>query len=83
MSIDGHLALRERLGETFTYGDAKKAGVGDKHLYDFETAGISPRSAVVSTDGPTRHLPTQTSLRSPSVSLEQRCVSRLRLPVTG
>ena len=39
MSIDDHLALRERLGETFTYGDAKKASVGDKHLYRLRDSG--------------------------------------------
>lgn len=39
MSIDGNLAFRERLGETFTYGEAKKAGIGDKHIYRLRDSG--------------------------------------------
>lgn len=39
MNIDTSLALRERLGETFTYGEAKEAGIGDKHLYRLRDTG--------------------------------------------
>jgi hypothetical protein len=39
MSLDGNLTLRERIGETFTYGEAKKAGIGDKHLYRLRDSG--------------------------------------------
>jgi hypothetical protein len=31
--------LREILGDTFSYGDARKAGVGDKHLYRLRDRG--------------------------------------------
>src|ERR1035437_8150950 len=31
--------LRELLGDTFTYGEAKRAGVGDKHLYRLRDTG--------------------------------------------
>jgi hypothetical protein len=31
--------LRELLGDTFTYGEAKGAGVGDKHLYRLRDTG--------------------------------------------
>lgn len=31
--------LREQLGDTFTYGDAKRAGVGDRRLYALRDSG--------------------------------------------
>jgi hypothetical protein len=31
--------LREQLGDTFTYGEAKQAGVGDRRLYALRDSG--------------------------------------------
>lgn len=34
--------LREQLGDTFTYGEAKQAGVGDRWLYALRDCGEVP-----------------------------------------
>lgn len=39
MGTAGAIDLRERLGETFTYGEAKQAGVGDTRLYRLRDSG--------------------------------------------
>ena len=39
MRTAGAPDLREQLGDTFTYGEAKQAGVGDRHLYALRDSG--------------------------------------------
>ena len=39
MSTSSALTLRDRLGETFTYAEAKAAGIGDKRLYRLRDSG--------------------------------------------
>ncbi|MGH8979840.1 MAG: type IV toxin-antitoxin system AbiEi family antitoxin domain-containing protein [Acidimicrobiales bacterium] len=39
MRTAGAPDLRERLGDTFTYGEAKQAGVGDRRLYALRDSG--------------------------------------------
>src|SRR5487761_1036754 len=39
MRTAGASDLREQLGDTFTYGEAKQAGVGDRRLYGLRDAG--------------------------------------------
>ncbi|MGA2835081.1 MAG: type IV toxin-antitoxin system AbiEi family antitoxin domain-containing protein [Acidimicrobiales bacterium] len=39
MDTIGASDLREQLGDTFTYGEAKRAGVGDRRLYAMRDSG--------------------------------------------
>src|SRR5487761_302578 len=39
MTTAGASDLREQLGDTFTYGEAKEAGVGDRRLYTLRDSG--------------------------------------------
>lgn len=39
MRTDEAFGLREQLGDTFTYGEAKQAGIGDRRLYALRDCG--------------------------------------------